>query len=353
MQGKYIYGIIDSSDDVALGIAGLGGAEAVSTVAYRGVGCVLSDYCGEEFSSMPSQRLVPSLLRHQVVIEHIMRQHTVLPVKFGTVLAGTDEVYGLLAQGHLQFTDALAKLGDKTEAEVAATWNLEQVLREVSNEKDVVHAREAITGSPLPPTFEQRIHLGKIVKTALDRHRDSYRQQMISYLKPVAVDMQAKALVSDQLVMNVAFLVAKTEQREFDSRVQQLNDLFNDQVAFRVLSPLPAYSFATVDVARLEPERVEEARRLLHLDQTMSESEVRRAYRRLAAETHPDSKPGDELAKVEFARLRQASELLIACCRGQAQGKGSLVISIRRHRADEPEHLRFAEAEVVAGAVDG
>ena len=346
MESKYIYGIMKTSDNAALGFTGLGGAGPVYAMAHQDLSCVVSDYSGREFGSMPKEEVVRCLFAHQVVVEHVMREHTVLPVKFGTVLATSDEVRDLLSQGYRQFVDALAWIEGKVEVEVAATWDTGQVLREISTEPEIVCTREAISSRPGQQTLEERIHLGQVVKTLMDRRRDSYRERMIGFLKPVALDVQPNVLVSDEMVMNVAFLVEKANQEEFDGRVSQLNDLFHDQIDFRIIGPLPPYSFATVEIARPSPEKIEEARQLLHLGEVISEPEVRRAYRHLAAETHPDRKPGDELAKTQFAKLRQASELLIAYCRSQAESGGSLLINIRRLRDEEVQHLPFAEIGV-------
>ena len=353
MDGKYIYGIIINSNETALDISGLGGSSPVYTIAHQDLSCVLSDYSGSEFSSMSKEEVVQCLLAHQVVVEHVMREHAVLPAKFGTVLATSEEARNLLSQGHSRFVDALAWTRDKVEVEVAATWDTGQVLRQISAEPEIARAREAISSRPGQPTLEERIHLGQMVKASMDRRRNSYREQMIRLLKPVAVDVQPNTLVSDEMIMNVAFLVEKANQEQFNSRVRQLNELFHDQIDFRIIGPLPPYSFATVEVTRLSPERMKEARQLLHLGEVISEPEVRKAYRHLAAETHPDRRPGDELAKMRFVRLRQASDLLIAYCRGRAESGSSLLINIRRLRDEEFEHLRFAEIVGVAGATDG
>jgi len=343
MYDKYIYGIIDSSNENTWDIPGVDGSSPVDTIAYQDLSCVVSDYFGEEFGAMSKEEVVRGLLAHQVVVEHIMKKHTVLPVKFGTVLTTSDEVRDVLSQGRQQFVDALAWIGDKVEVEVAATWDTGQVLREISTEPEIVQARQAIVSKPEQQALVERIRLGQMVKASMDRRRDSHREQMISFLKPVAVDIQPNALVSDEMVMNVAFLVERANQEEFDSRVRQLNDLFQDQINFRIIGPLPPYSFATVEVTRPDPEKIEEARHLLGLGENISEAEVRRAYRHLAAETHPDRKPGDEMAKVRFAKLRQASDLLIAYCQGQAESGGSLLIKIRRLKN---EYLHFVETGV-------
>ena len=320
MDGKYIYGIIGSSLKTVSGISGLG-STPIYTIPHHSLNCVLSDYSGGDFDCMSKEEVVRCLLAHQIVVEKVMREHTVLPMKFGTVLATPDEVLDLLSQGHQQFVEALTWIADKVEVEVAATWDTAQVLREISAEPEIVRAREAIASRPGQPTVEERLRLGHIVKASMDRHRDSYRERMIDFLKPVALDVQPNALVSEQMVMNVAFLVEKADQEEFDSQVGQLNDLFHGQINFRIIGPLPPYSFATVEVARPNWEKLPQAQRILGLPQVISEARVRKAYREMAAACHPDLNPGDNLAGERLAKIQEASSLLLAYCRG-AEGLG-------------------------------
>jgi len=343
MYGKYIYGIIDSSNENALDVPGLDGSSPVYSIAHEDLSCVVSNYSGKEFSSMSREEVVRCLLAHQMVVEHVMKGRTVLPVKFGTVLPTSDEVRSLLLQGHSQFVDALAWIQDKVEIEVAATWDTKQILQEISTEPEILHASKAIAGRGQPTTQEQ-IGLGRIVKASMDKHRSSYREQMINFLMSAAIDVQPNPLVSDEMVMNVAFLVDRSRQEEFDDCVKQLNGLFHNQINFRIIGPLPPYTFATVEVTRPSPEKIEGARQLLHLGKTFSEPQVRKAYRHLAAESHPDYKAGDELelAKAQFIKLHQASEMLIAYCRGQRESDGNLLVNIRRLKDEEVKHLSMA-----------
>ena len=351
MEGKYIYGIINSNSEATLAIIGPRGSGPVYTIAHKGLACVLSDYTGRELASMSKEEVVRCLLAHQIVVEQVMKKHTVLPVKFGTVLATPDEVLDLLSQGHQQFVEALAWIADKVEVEVAATWDTAQVLREISAEPEIVRAREAIASRPGQPTVEERIRLGQMVKTFMDRRRDSYRERMLDFLQPVAIDVQPNALVSEQMVMNVAFLVEKVNQKEFDSQVGQLNDLFRGQINFRIIGPLPPYSFASVEVTRPNWEKLSEAQRMLGLPQVISEARVRKAYREMAAACHPDLNPGDNLAGERLAKIQEASSLLLAYCRG-AEGLGdpekgllltgevverAFLINIRRSATEVPQ----------------
>jgi len=348
MYGKYIYGIIDSSNEIDFNISGLNGPSPVYSIAHEDLSCVVSNYLGQEFSSISKEEVVRCLLAHQVVVEHVMREHAVLPVKFGTVLTTSDEVRSLLSQGYSQFVDALAWIQDKVEIEVAATWDKKQILQEIRAEPEIFCAAKAIASRPEQQTLQGQIQLGQMVKASIDKRRQSYWERMINFLMSVAIDVQHNALVSDEMVMNVAFLVDKSCQEEFDSCVKQLDDLFCNQINFRIIGPLPPYTFATVEVSRPSPEKIEEARQLLHLGKTFSGLEIRKAYRHLAAESHPDYRAGDELelAKVQFGKLHQASELLSAYCQGHGQIDANLLINIRRLRNEEVQHLSFAEIGV-------
>jgi hypothetical protein len=319
----YVYGVVDTAADqeVCVDVAGLDGASPVSIAALGGIGGVISA-CAEDLRAIPRETILRYLLRHQQVVEHVMQEHTVLPVKFGTTLVSHEEVRALLAQAHHDLGKALDLMRDKVEVEVAATWDIKRVLQEVGREEEVVRAREdvAARGSP---TLDDKVRLGQVVKACLDRRRDAYREQMLEFLRPLAIDVAPNALVAEEMVMNVAFLVERARQQEFDDRVRVLDSLFDNQVTFRVIGPLPPYSFSTAEITRLSQEQVEQARQELELPPVFGEAEVRRAYRRLAAREQQKIQRGVKASADGLARARRASEVLLACCRAQALQNGS------------------------------
>lgn len=317
MGRVYFYGIIEGTKEVALDVPGVNNAGPVRIVLHDGLGCVISEYDGEAFGALPRQDLVKLLFAHQQVVEHVMQGRTVLPVKFGTTLESHKEVRDLLAQANHDLGKALDLMRDKVEVEVAATWDIKRVLQEVGQEEEVVRAREDVAAKG-SPTLDDKVRLGQVVKTCLDRRRDAYRERMLEFLRPLAVDVAPNAMVSDEMVMNVAFLVEQARQQEFDERVRVLDSHFDNQVTFRVIGPLPPYSFSTVEVTRLSEAQVEEARQELELPAVFAEAEVRQSYRRLAAREQRKVQRGAKASADGLARVRQASEILLAWCRAQA-----------------------------------
>ncbi|MFH1140512.1 MAG: GvpL/GvpF family gas vesicle protein [Chloroflexota bacterium] len=354
MPRIYLYGVIDSEEEASLGIPGSDGIHPLYCLGHGGIGCVVSDYTGEPMASLSREGLVKSLLRHQKAIEQVMRRHTVLPAKFGTILGSVDEVRVLLSQRHSQLADALTSIKDMVEIDVAATWDTARVLQEIGREEEVSRARKALSrgGSP---TVAQQVQLGQMVKAHMDTRRSTYRDQMAAFLVPTAVQMLDNALISDQLVMNVAFLVGRDRQHDFDAAVQRLDGLFENEISFRVIGPLPPYSFSTLEISRLAPEQISNARQVLRLEGTTSVEAIRKAYRRLAAEAQRGSASGGVTGQPTLERLRQASELLLRYCQArdgaspgegnnsvaQEDGCGRFVVAVKRSDSREIEPARF------------
>ncbi len=357
LAGMYLYGFIEAGQGATIACAGVDGASPVYTVGHQGIGCVVSEYTGEGFEALSKAALVRQLLAHQQVVERVMADRTVLPAKFGTLLKDAQEVRDLLSQGHARLVDALSSIGEVVEIEVAATWDTGQVLQAISREEGVARARDALAAKG-QPTVEQRAALGQLVKASMDQRREGYRERMVGFLSPCAVDVAPNALVSDEMVMNVAFLVARARQREFEAGVEQLDQLFQNEITFRVIGPLPPYSFSTVEVRRVSGRAVQQARDTLGLGETFSAAGVRRAHRLVAAEAQRGLAQGGAEAKAHFARLRVALEVLLGYCANGSAGADALVsppfpdrwsIAIRR-RQEEVALSRFGQGVVHAPA---
>src|SRR4030042_1760904 len=322
MNEKYIYGIVDSCNEFSLGIAGIGGG-IVYPLSHRGVSCLLSDYDGEEFNSMAKKDIVRHSMEHQSVVENAMKKYTLLPVKFGTLLTSQYEVRNLLEQGHQKFVDVLAWIADKVELEIAATCNMHRMLQGLRKEEDIAQKQKQVA-------LDECISLEKMFKASIERRKNNYRERITNYLSPIILDVHPNIMNPDDMVINMAFLIEKTNQDRFNSMVWQLNNIFRDEINLHILGPLPPYSFAMVEVTKLSPEEIDAARHLLHLSENFSELDVDKAYHYLAKEAHPNGKQEERLTKMRSTSLRQAYNVLIARCRCQTKQGEHMLINIRR-----------------------
>ena len=151
------------------------------------------------------------------------------------------------------------------------------------------------------------------------------------------------------MVANVALLIDQISVGDVDAGLATLDSLSEGRFHFRCVGPLPPYSFATLEVHAPSFEEVDEARRHLGLGKTATPSEIKRAYRQLARELHPDHNMNDPEAPDRMSQLAMAYErvtayaetqLLVAdgggsavCCFDRPVVEGTLAISLTRQES--------------------
>jgi len=273
----------------------------VFTVHHQDIAAVVGPAPRQAYSSMKREEVIPHLFAHQAVIEKILVDRTVVPVKFGTTARDEEEVRTILEKGYPQLRSALEDMEGKIELDVVALWrDLDSVLQEIGEEEEIQRARTAIAtraacavaaGRPPEETREERVRIGKLVKARLDRCREERATDIVQALEGVAHDMLPHALLDDRMILNTAVLVERSREGEVGQALDRLNGRCADRVDFRCVGPLPPYSFSTVEIRRFEAERIEWARRLLGLGEQAGALEAKTAYRRLAHQYHPDKTP--------------------------------------------------------------
>jgi len=311
-EEKYIYCIIGTNEERNFGSMGIGGCgEEVYTIPHEDIAAVVSDVSFVSFHAIPKETLIHYLVDHQFVIEQVMKSYTVVPLKFGTIISGG--VREILKQGYYQFKSALESMNGKIELDVVALWSdLNSILQEIGTHPEIRKFKQEVAAKS-GSTYEDKIEMGKMVKTKLDEMRDEPAKELIGELKRYAIDFCPHELLDDSMIMNVAFLVDGSNEEEFDLRVNELDEKYAGKINFRIVGPLPPYSFCTLEVKRVEFEEVDEARKMLGLAEEASMFTVKKAYRELAREYHPD-KNLDEATQERFKKVSEAYRILTDYC---------------------------------------
>ncbi|MBU4462536.1 MAG: GvpL/GvpF family gas vesicle protein, partial [Proteobacteria bacterium] len=264
-EGRYIYGFISTKEQKNLGFAGIEQRD-VYFFPYKDIAAVVSDLPLIQFDSLPRETLLRNLAVYQAVIEMVMKGHHIIPMKFGTVVQGEEDLKKMLEKGYGRINTNLKEMENKIELDVVALWsNLETVLKEIAEEKEIKRLKEeALTKSPAQ-VFESKIKLGKLVKDTLDKKREQCASQLLDALKKDAENYHSHAVMDDSMIMNMAFLIDKDRRETFESKVDQLDKQYNGGINFRIVGPLPPYSFTTLEMKRVEFGEVNEAREVLGL----------------------------------------------------------------------------------------
>jgi hypothetical protein len=250
-RGKYVYCVIKSEEALKFGPVGIGTEPAdVHTINYRDVAAVVSDTPIEVLDATRE-----NVLAHERVNEAVMRQHTVIPMSFGTVFKTRDDIIELLKGAYGAFDDVLNKMQDKLEFGLKVLWDRDVILREIENEDEDVRRLKTEISSQKGSTYFARVQYGRLVDTALQGRSEHYVNEIFERLRDVCVASRANKPIGDKMIMNAAFLVARDKEAVFDARVKEIGAA-HDKLTFRYTGPWPPYNFVNI---RLKLERAQEA----------------------------------------------------------------------------------------------
>jgi len=331
--GKYIYGII-KSDGPHTKTSGVG----VYTIPYQDISAVVSDSEIVDYTHLPKDAVARHLIGHQQVIEKVMEDFTIIPVRLGTFAYDGAEVNHILAKGYPTIKDIFNKINDKIEIDVVATWSdFASALKEVGEEKEVKEFKERLLANPKGITVDDQMKVGVMVEKALDKKREKYAFQIHNTLKTVSQDFKVHEVMDDKMVINTAFLINKAKRKDFDRKVEELNTNFAEELNFRCVGPLPPYSFYTLEIKKIQFEEIDWARKRLGLNGlTATREEIKKAYQRAAFSTHPDKNPDKPGIEEEFDDVTKAYKLLLDYCQDDSCffkeedfRKNSLIVQVR------------------------
>jgi Mg2+ and Co2+ transporter CorA len=247
-EGKYVYCIIKSGDEREFGPIGIGeGGNGVYTVHYDDLAAVVSDTPIRIYD--PTRE---NVLAHELVNETVMREFTVIPMSFGTIFRTKDDIIELLKSTYRAFDDVLEKMQDKIEFGLKVLWDREKVVDRLEQTDDEIRRlKEEITGNAQSSTYFARMQLGRLIESALEQTANGYVVDIHESLKPVAVASRSNKPIGDRMIMNAAYLVDRSRERDFDEAVKALSRKYEDVLSFKYTGPWPPYNFVNIKL-RLE-----------------------------------------------------------------------------------------------------
>lgn len=323
-MAKHIYCIANTNHSSRVGIA----RQAVSkpnddvySITYQDISAVVKDVPFAAYSATSDREiLIRYLTEHQSVIEGFMKTSTVIPVKFGTIARDEEDIMEILDIGYPRFKNAILEMDGKIQVEVLALWNnLDEVIKALGENKDIRRFKEE---AALRPSKECAIELGRMVKRALDEETSRTRDEILGDLKGYTPGIRTHDLMDDRMIMNMAFLVEGNNIHKLYEEIDSMNERYGGDVHFRIIGPLPPYSFSQMEIKRIDIREIDKAMGIMRINRGSvlpAENEIRAAYRMMLMKFHPDKNPEDHEAQKKFEGIKQAYETLMDCIQGGAR----------------------------------
>lgn len=304
----YLYGIIEQARAIDFGPIGFKGGRVFS-LPMGEIAAVVGPPPAEILAKLGKELLIAFLLAHQQTLERVMKANFILPCKFGTILKNEVEVTRILEAGKRLLADLVRRMKDCTEIDVIATWEVTRMLQEISAEDTEVLAlkKELAAGKG------DRVLIGMCLAKALKQRAVVWREKIKENLKGHSVVCADHELLNDTMILNSSFLIRRDQEREFNQALEEADAAFQNKLRFKCVGPLPPYSFATITLQKFDPEAIQKSAKILGLNGKAELTFVKKVYKELSRQCHPDTDP--DLSVEKFEELNRAYEILVDYCK--------------------------------------
>ena len=171
MSEVHVHGVTHAAERAAIEGAG------ARAVVHGELAAVVGD-------AAPDTRAADLARRHWQVLEAIAATATVLPVRFGTVMAGDAAVAEeLLAPDHDALRARLARFEGTVQLTVKGTYDEAALMRSiVEGSPEVARLRERVRALPEAAGHFERIKLGEMVAGAVEQAREQDAARLLEHL---------------------------------------------------------------------------------------------------------------------------------------------------------------------------
>jgi hypothetical protein len=257
------------------------GGTKLNFVTALGLTAVLATVPKPRFTFFPRRRMLLDLLDVQRILEAIAAAGSVLPACPGTLLDDSSEALELICADASRLRGALEAFGATRQFQIIVTWDGPAMIGAIKSRADVIAAVAAAGASG-------RLAAGKALQAIMMAERERLSGEIFARLSPVVRDILAMPQDGEDCVANLVVLIDAHAETMLDAALTELDALLPGNSRVRCVGPLPAVSFAAVSLDRIDPDRIDAARRLLGVGYRLTTESVRSAWRSYAQTHHPD-----------------------------------------------------------------
>ena len=241
--GKFIYALVDVGDEApAYRVTGLN-KERVYGLNAGHIGAVVSD--------IQSARVRPErrhLMAHRAVLAHLLELGTVLPMRFGVIATSATAVQTLLSSNRAAIEEQLQRVRQRVEMGLRVSWDAGNIYEYFVSMHPVLREMRDYVMQEEHNRREEKIELGRMFDRLVQEERERHTAAVIEVLRGYCEEVVANPPKHEKEVMNLACLVDKAGQAEFEKGVFEASKRFNNDFLFDYNGPWAPHNFVDLDL---------------------------------------------------------------------------------------------------------
>ena len=311
MKGIYIYGVVPNF----YGTTHFQSLEnsGVYAITHSNISAIVSESNVAGLEQLDRESLGHLLVHHQKTIEELQAKGftMIIPMRLGTIVKSTDEVINILTRGYDLIIDSLKKIEYLTEIDLVVTWaDFTGMLKDIAELPDVKEMKKEIIREDGTTSKVDQCKIGILLKEKIDEKNKATELAILDTLSPFGIDIKIHEVMNGEMITNSAFLLHRNKQEKFEAAIEALDTRYSGLLNFKLVGPLPCYSYFTLEVKSLDAGSINSAGKELELGATTTEAEIKKAFLKKAKIHHPDS--GDNNFDAEkFNSIQNAYHTLI------------------------------------------
>ncbi|HEY0839808.1 MAG TPA: GvpL/GvpF family gas vesicle protein [Vulgatibacter sp.] len=254
----YVYGFVPAGHEAEISSPGIDGSADVTALPLGEIAALVSPLAVEDLvdaegndRALDMDWVAPRALRHEQVVEEVMRRSPVLPLTFGVVFSSEQALSEAVGPHQRRISEFLDFIADKQEWAVKVYADAGKVREYLEHSQGMRERLERPPESPGARYFHQKRLVRDLDRLAVDERRDA-ADRIRQELAPDAIEVKSLRLSpreltgrQDDMVMNSAFLEQADDVESFTERVRRLADEYEPRgFTIEATGPWPPYSFS-------------------------------------------------------------------------------------------------------------
>ncbi|MBI5525148.1 MAG: GvpL/GvpF family gas vesicle protein [Deltaproteobacteria bacterium] len=248
--GRYIYGLIRSTEDKDFGYIGLeheGKPGRVYTVRIDSIAAVVSEYASRDKMLPLRKNLDP----HHRVLREVMKVATMVPMTFGHLAKGDDEIARILRRNRDSINGEFDRVDGKVEMTLKVKWDVDNIFDYfVGLDPELAAFRDELFGRSHAPAPAEKIELGKMFEQRLNQERQEQTERVVEAFRPRCCEIKENPPKNETTVMDLAFLIKRDAIKAFEEGVYQVAGTFPTQYIFDFSGPWAPFNFVKIDLRK-------------------------------------------------------------------------------------------------------
>jgi hypothetical protein len=243
-SGKFIYALVEPGGGERIYKARGIGNGAVYSLIEGQVGAVVSDI--QSARVRPERR---NLMAHRAVLAHLLEAGTVLPMRFGIIAANSRAVHALLAANAKPIEEQLQRVHDRVEMGLKVSWDVGNIYEYfVCTHPILREMRDRLANEGDSASRDEKIELGRLFDRLVSDERQKHVEQVMEVMQNHCEEVISNPTKKEREIMNLACLIERDGQAEFEKGVFEASKLFNNDFLFDYNGPWAPHNFVDLDL---------------------------------------------------------------------------------------------------------